>query len=60
MPDITMCMRYDCPMASTCYRNQAKPNEFRRSWSRFNPNDEPKCRDYWPMDEQDKEENIND
>ena len=60
MPDITMCMNHSCPMADTCYRNQAKPDKYRQSWSNFNPDDEPECRYYWSMDEQDKEESTDD
>jgi len=28
MPDIAMCVLDDCPLAKTCFRNQARPSEY--------------------------------
>ena len=37
MPDITLCTNNTCPKAPTCYRANAKPDEFRQSYSKFQP-----------------------
>lgn len=34
MADITMCTSENCPVRDSCYRVQAKPNQF-QSWSNF-------------------------
>ncbi len=35
MADISMCRNQDCPLSESCYRVQAKPNEFRQAYSVF-------------------------
>lgn len=35
MPDITMCMNDGCPLAGSCYRHEAKPNEYWQSFAMF-------------------------
>jgi hypothetical protein len=35
MPDITMCLRHECPKAPTCWRFSAEPNQY-QSYSFFN------------------------
>jgi hypothetical protein len=35
MPDITMCVNVECPLADSCYRVKAKPSDY-QSWSFFN------------------------
>lgn len=52
MPDISMCPNNACPLAPTCYRNQAsgtQPNGHGQSWNMFIWTDTPKgprCPDY--------------
>ena len=35
MSDITMCMSDDCTRRHECYRHEAKPSEYRQSYSHF-------------------------
>jgi hypothetical protein len=51
MPDISMCSNDECPLSKTCYRFNAKPSEYRQSYTRFTPKidevlDEVEC-DYY-------------
>lgn len=38
MPDIAMCLNDECPLRVSCYRFLAVPNEYRQSYSKFEPN----------------------
>jgi hypothetical protein len=35
MPDIAMCTNTACPLADSCYRKQAKPNEYYQAYHPF-------------------------
>lgn len=38
MPDITLCTSALCPLKESCYRSQAKPNEYHQSYCDFSKN----------------------
>ena len=46
MVDISMCLNYWCPHKDTCYRYQAKPNEYWQSYSSFTPDENGICMYY--------------
>jgi hypothetical protein len=46
MADITMCKSEGCPLADTCYRKQAKSNEYMQSYAYFLKEDKT-CEYYW-------------
>lgn len=55
MPDISMCRTKKCPRESRCYRQLAKPNQYRQSYSIFEwfiENGFFKCEGYWPVDKE--------
>ena len=35
MADITMCINTECPKSNSCYRVQAKPDDYLQSYSNF-------------------------
>ena len=43
MPDLTMCINDDCPLAATCYRHEAKPTPGRQSFAAFKQNADGTC-----------------
>lgn len=49
MPDITMCMKKDCPLKMGCYRATAKPNKW-QSYASFDECNEDNEYE-WFMDE---------
>ena len=50
MTDISMCLNKQCESRTTCYRFTAIPNEYRQSYSDFQPVDgEDKCGEYMPI-----------
>lgn len=49
MPDISMCMKEDCPMNMKCYRFTAKPNDW-QSYGAFKPDDDGTCTHFWEID----------
>jgi len=46
MPDISMCIKKDCPSFDVCYRAQAKPNEPNQTYQEFDNDSKEKCDDY--------------
>lgn len=37
MPDICMCVNFECLLKSICYRYLARPSEYAQSYSKFEP-----------------------
>ena len=37
MPDITMCKNEDCKLSPTCWRFTCTPNQYRQSYTNFEP-----------------------
>lgn len=48
MPDISMCLRSDCPLAESCYRYLATPSPYRQAYAAFEPEG---CESYIPVEE---------
>ena len=46
MPDISMCIKKDCPSFKHCYRAQAKPNDIWQVYQEFDNGDKDKCDNY--------------
>lgn len=51
MPDISMCLKRECPKAETCYRFRAEPNPYRQAYADFRPLNEHGCSSYYPIAE---------
>lgn len=51
MPDISMCLNHDCPLAKKCYRHEATTSDW-QSYDNFEGGED--CRGYWPMEEKDE------
>lgn len=49
MADISMCLNHACPSAKSCYRHEAKPNEWRQAYMQFEPDASGKCHDFTPV-----------
>ncbi len=50
MADISMCANATCPLRHTCFRQTAKPNPYRQSYSQYEwreEDGEAKCDSYW-------------
>lgn len=47
--DITMCLQDDCPVASTCYRHEAKPSKWQYFFSSDPREQDGDCHYYWQM-----------
>jgi hypothetical protein len=54
MADITMCANKECPLRETCYRVQAPINEYRQSWSLYDPDENGVCDHYVKTAEESK------
>jgi hypothetical protein len=46
MPDISMCIKKDCPSFYRCYRAQAKPNDIWQVYQEFDNGEKDKCEDF--------------
>ncbi len=46
MPDISMCIKKDCPSFHRCYRAQAKPNDIWQVWQEFDNGEKDKCENF--------------
>jgi hypothetical protein len=53
MPDLTMCLNKECPLADNCLRFCAPPDRLAQYYSDFAPDDEGNCEHYIPMDKED-------
>jgi hypothetical protein len=55
MPDMTLCVRTDCPLASTCLRAKASANPLWQSYAKFEFRVTPngvECDSYIPTHEE--------
>jgi hypothetical protein len=50
MPDITLCVNKECPLAPTCYRHNCTPDPIHQSYARFEPKEDGECEYYLEMD----------
>jgi len=50
MPDTTLCVNKECPLAVSCYRFNCTPSQTGQSYARFEPISELECAYYLEED----------
>lgn len=58
MVDIAMCMNKECPNFDSCYRAQARADEYRQSYGLFSVDKDDKCKYYWPIKIEEDNTNV--